>query len=91
MLFRFKQKCVLRVARGIKEHKTDGVTNIRLNFLTRCIIKNAFFFDVTPCGSWFLEEPHSLISHKMAFFIVTASGNLKSYIILTRIGSVTEN
>jgi hypothetical protein len=27
----------------------------------------------------------------MAFFIVTASGNLKSYIILTRIGSVTEN
>jgi hypothetical protein len=38
------------------------------------IIKNAVFWDVTPCSSvavWFLHEPHGITTQKTAFFIVT--------------------
>jgi hypothetical protein len=35
-------------------------------------MKNAVFWGVMPYGSWFLQEPHGLISQKMLSFLVTA-------------------
>jgi hypothetical protein len=35
-------------------------------------MKNAVFWDVAPCGSWFLQEPHGVTSQKTTIFIATA-------------------
>jgi hypothetical protein len=40
--------------------------------INRRIVKNGVFLNVTPCGSWFLQEPHGATSQKTPFFIVTA-------------------
>jgi hypothetical protein len=62
-----------------------------LTLFTDYILKNAIFWDVTPCGSCirtdispkhrFLQEPRGVASQKTEFFIVTAmkTSNLTGY------------
>jgi hypothetical protein len=49
-------------------------------------VKNGVFWVVTPCGSWFLQEPHGVTTQKTPFFIVTAvkTSNLTNEKLLER-------
>jgi hypothetical protein len=42
--------------------------HIRFEVFTAVTLNNAVFWDVTPGGSWFLQEPHGVITQKSAFF-----------------------
>jgi hypothetical protein len=46
----------------------DKPKNVRFEVFTAVTTKNGVFWDVTPCGSWFLQEPHGVISQKTPFF-----------------------
>jgi hypothetical protein len=55
------------------------------NAKTSSSLKNGVFWVVTPCGSWFLQEPYGVTTQKTSFFIVTAvkTSNLTSSSLLT--------